>query len=84
MTELGPLPKQRRNRMRNLLVCLAPVLVAACATAEPMKTPSGRMGYVIACEAGKIEQCYAKAAEVCPGGYVLYDRTGLTMLIECK
>ena len=70
--------------MRIALVFLAAGLVGACATAEPMKTPSGRMGYVIACEGLEIEDCYAKAAEVCPNGYLIFDRFGLKMLIECK
>ena len=61
--------------MRSVAFALAvSVLLAGCATSEPIKAPDGNMGYFIKCGSAVIDACYKKAAELCPGGYTQVDR----------
>lgn len=75
------------------------LILAGCAVSpSPVTAPSGRPGYSMKCSGfGKsVQDCYAKAAELCPQGYnveanksqfVMVEGTGGTreyMLISCK
>ena len=63
--------------MKNLLVILSlSSLVMACAQATPVTTPSGNRGFSVSCGAARLDDCYAKAGEVCPSGYEILDQQG--------
>jgi hypothetical protein len=63
--------------MKNLLVILSlSSLVMACAQATPVTTPSGNRGFAVSCGAALLDECYAKAGEVCPSGYEILDQQG--------
>lgn len=74
-----------------ILAVISLVVLASCATAEPIMTPSGESGYKIWCE--QPSMCYDKAAEVCPNGYDIEakdkDYWGMgdvdgNLIIKCK
>ena len=48
---------------------LSVLLLGACTSVKPMMAPSGAQGFKVWCEIPS--QCYDKAAEVCPKGYVI-------------
>jgi hypothetical protein len=53
--------------MRSVALTL---LLASCASARPMMSPSGRQAWFIRCRLAE-EACLDKAAEVCPTGYAV-------------
>lgn len=52
---------------RIVLAAAAAALVGGCATINP-ETPPGA-SYAINCPSAQLEYCFAKAKELCPGGY---------------
>lgn len=50
-------------------VILVSTLWTACVSAKPIMAPSGAAGFKVWCEVPS--ECYTKAAEVCPKGYVV-------------
>jgi hypothetical protein len=60
---------------------LAPLLaLAACVESTPIATgPEGVPAHSITCHISK-EDCYAKASELCPEGYVLNDSASLAVV----
>jgi hypothetical protein len=55
------------------------VLLAACATADPINFANGQKGYAIKCDLGLngLDMCYRKAGELCgERGYSLHDWQG--------
>ena len=58
--------------MKKFVVLGAAVLLAACATYEPVPAPAGgRPTFAINCPAGDLAVCFAKARELCPSGYTV-------------
>jgi hypothetical protein len=55
----------------NILCMLALLVLAACANAHPSALPGGGTGYAIGCSGiqNTMDDCYAKAAQICPAGY---------------
>jgi hypothetical protein len=75
-------------KLAAMLVVLA---LAACTSVKPIVAPSGAQGFKVWCEVPS--ECYVKAAEVCPKGYVIEadvkDYWGLgdvdgNLIIVCK
>ena len=81
---------------RFALSIAALLVVGACTTAREMAVPGSAEGYMIGC--GGIQHtmadCYAKAAETCPGGYDIVGATAesvpiinpyeRTMMVKCR
>ena len=61
--------------MRGILV-VGLLMLGGCVSAEAMKLPDGRTGYVIECNGGlqSMAACMNKAAEVCAGPYEVLNR----------
>jgi hypothetical protein len=65
-----------------LLGAIAPLVTACAASSYQVTGPDGEPAHSIQCPAG---DCYEKATEVCPSGYVHRSGTGTRrMLISCK
>ena len=60
--------------MKTIVSVLMLATLAGCATARPIKGPSGHTAYFVKCGAAMIDRCYEKAAEVCPNGYTFADK----------
>lgn len=69
--------------MRSILTALGLILTASAASAAlvepsvtPVTAPSGKPGYSMKCSGWgrSIEDCYKKAAELCPHGYVIENQ----------
>lgn len=86
--------------MRRVLL-LTPVLLAACVAVAPERFtgPNGHAAYYMKCSGmGRtLSQCYQKAGELCPRGYVVvgqestavmtgYDSSAVSrsLTVECK
>jgi len=64
--------------MRVALLILG-LLLAACATADPINFADGQQGYAIKCDLGLngLDLCYRKAGDLCgQRGYTLHDWQG--------
>jgi len=58
--------------MMKFVVLGATLLLAACATYEPVPAPGGgRPTFAINCPAGNLGVCFTKAKELCPAGYTV-------------
>jgi len=69
--------------MRSAAIVLG-LCVAGCshASARPVRGPDGQRGwFAISCKEDQAN-CYEKAGEVCPGGYVMADRGGQTGTLD--
>lgn len=64
-----------------LLLTQSIVFTAACSTAQTMKLPNGKLGYYVKCPRS-IQNCYEKAAEVCPKGYEVQDKTNNSKILH--
>ena len=63
--------------MKLLLMTLGcTFFLAGCATSKPIQGPNGKPAYLVKCGGAVIDACYKKAAEVCPDGYTLLEKTG--------
>jgi hypothetical protein len=61
------------------LVVLSGLLLASCATADPVNFANGQPGYAIRCDLGLngLDLCYRKAGSICADhGYSLRDWQG--------
>ena len=92
---------KREGRVKLLIFVLLSMLIVSCAWQRPKKFvgEDGKEFYRIECK-HKVDECNAKASEVCPGGYdtvhtfslpMTYCMTGIThkseifyVEIECK
>lgn len=67
-----------RRRGRRLALALLLVSITACAgiNARQFVGPNGKTAYAMRCSGfGRtLEDCYEKAGQVCPGGYLIIDR----------
>jgi hypothetical protein len=58
------------------IIILAAGILAGCAVAQDVYTPTGAKGHTIACPFGGWSECYAKASELCgSAGYDVFDKT---------
>ena len=67
--------------MRGISICLFSVLIASCTTATQTYTPSGRLGYSIACSGNyqSWSDCYTAAGRKCgTSGYKIVEKIGDT------
>lgn len=55
-----------------LFLCV--VVLAGCASAKPAKGPNGENAWLVECGKAVQEKCAAKAADLCPNGYVKLER----------
>jgi hypothetical protein len=66
--------------MKTSMACgvLATLALWGCTSADPIKLPNGKPGFVIACDGGanRWSSCYKRAAELCPAGYDLVTQNG--------
>ena len=85
---------------KKILCCGSLVFLAGCMAVSPVKIngPSGKAAYSMKCSGmGRtLEDCYLKAGEICPNGYVIVDRASgyaqigsigamqHSLVIECK
>ena len=60
--------------MKTIFYFVLFTLLAGCATSKSIQGPNGTEAFVISCRGNNIEDCYEKAAEVCPNGYKFLDR----------
>jgi hypothetical protein len=60
-----------------LPVALLAMMLASCTTARQTALPGGGRGYAIGCGGIQhtMDDCLARAAEVCPGGYDVVTTT---------
>lgn len=60
-------------------MALMGLLLAGCVIARPITAPNGQPGYALTCNGAQgWAGCYAKAGEVCPGGYSVVAQDGQT------
>lgn len=62
---------------RVLAAALLAMILTGCTTARPTALPGGGQGYAIGCGGIQhtMDDCLARAAEVCPGGYDVVTTT---------
>ena len=67
-------------RSRDVLVLVATLTLAGCATSSETVLPSGARGYSISCSGSALTwaQCYDKAGSLCPNGYKIVEQQGQT------
>ena len=67
-------------RSRDVLVLVATLTVAGCATSSETVLPSGARGYSISCSGSALTwaQCYDKAGSLCSHGYKIVEQEGQT------
>jgi hypothetical protein len=65
-------------RSRDVLVLVAAMILAGCATSSETVLPSGARGYSISCSGSALTwaQCYQKAGDLCPRGYKIVEQEG--------
>lgn len=67
------------------IALLTPLLLTACAAVQPQpfSGPNGKQAYSMKCSGmGRtLDACYAKAGELCPGGYNIIDRASGTVAV---
>jgi hypothetical protein len=81
---------------RILPIGLIVMMLTACTTAHPTALPGGGQGYAIGCSGIQhtMDDCLARAAAVCPGGYDMVTTTqesvpiinpyGRSMYVRCR
>jgi hypothetical protein len=71
--------------MTRILCLVMLFLVASCAQVQPreFKGPNGKVAYSMRCSGmGRtLDDCYAKAGELCPAGYNIIDRASGTVAV---
>ena len=80
--------------MKITLAVIIALLLPACSSnpPAPFPGPHGRAAYGVRCGGtlgNSLERCYRRAAELCPSGYTVVDRTSEDsavekMVVECK
>jgi hypothetical protein len=73
--------------MKRILMTAALAALMGCTTATKIAGPGDKTTFMVACGGAALDRCYNKAAEICPNGYSVYDRTGharINMIVECK
>jgi hypothetical protein len=58
-----------------LAALLSASVLVGCAISHPVQGPNAKTAYVVQCGTSLITACYEKAAEVCPMGYAMLDRS---------
>lgn len=64
------------NNMKYLFIAILVLLVSGCVNSSLIRTANGKVGYTINCRdawfgAYSTSDCYQRAGEVCPNGYVV-------------
>ena len=72
--------------MKSLITTIsAAILITGCASISPVSIsgPSGGQAYTMKCSGlGRtIEQCYAKAGELCPSGYSVVSQSSTSRIV---
>lgn len=62
------------KKITRITVFAASLSLAACASVQQFKGPSGATAYSVFCR-GDLAACYRKAGEACPVGYSVVDRS---------
>lgn len=65
--------------MKQIVMLLALVTLAGCATSKQVHTPSGELGHSINCSGSALNwgMCYEKAGQLCGAkGYTVLSQTG--------